>query len=96
MCDDLEGCRASGRAHRGIVVLVDPGREGFGPDRVVGAQSEVDLEGLAGSDSVEVEDSTIKDIRLEATYLDGVKVYTAPAYAIAMLPQPPINYGDGN
>jgi predicted amidohydrolase YtcJ len=39
---------------------------------------------------------TIKDIVLEATYLGGKKVFTAPEKAIAMTPQPPINYGDGN
>jgi len=39
---------------------------------------------------------TIKDIVLEATYLGGQKVYTAPEKAVAMIPQPPINYGDGN
>lgn len=39
---------------------------------------------------------TIKDILLEATYLGGQKVYTAPEKAVAMTPQPPINYGDGN
>jgi predicted amidohydrolase YtcJ len=38
---------------------------------------------------------TIKDIVLEATYLGGEKVYTAPAGAVAMVPQPPLNYGDG-
>ncbi len=39
---------------------------------------------------------TIKDIVLEATYLGGQKVYTAPEKVVAMIPQPPINYGDGN
>jgi predicted amidohydrolase YtcJ len=39
---------------------------------------------------------TIKDLVLEATYLGGEKVYTAPAKAFAMVPQPPLNYGDGN
>ncbi len=39
---------------------------------------------------------TIKDIVLEATYLGGEKVYTAPPKPVAMLPQPPLNYGDGN
>ena len=38
----------------------------------------------------------IKDITVEATYLGGQKVYTAPAKAVAMIPQPPLNYGDGN
>ena len=39
---------------------------------------------------------TIKDIVLEATYLGGEKVYAAPGKAVAMVPQPPLNYGDGN
>ena len=47
-------------------------------------------------DPRKVEPSTIKDIRLEATYLGGVNVYTAPAKTVAMIPPPPINYGDGN
>ena len=47
-------------------------------------------------DPREVPTDTIKDIVLEATYLGGKQVYTAPAKAVAMTPQPPINYGDGN
>jgi predicted amidohydrolase YtcJ len=47
-------------------------------------------------DPRQVPPSTIKDIILEATYLGGQKVYTAPAKAVAMIPPPPINYGDGN
>ena len=47
-------------------------------------------------DPRKVPPNTIKDITLEATYLAGNKVYTAPSKAVAMLPQPPINYGDGN
>jgi predicted amidohydrolase YtcJ len=47
-------------------------------------------------DPRKVQPNTIKDIVLEATYVGGDKVYTAPAKALAMLPQPPINYGDGN
>ena len=39
---------------------------------------------------------TIKDIVLEATYLGGEKVYAAPGKAVALVPQPPLNYGDGN
>jgi hypothetical protein len=39
---------------------------------------------------------TIKDIVLEATYLGGQKVYTAPEKSVAMIPQPPINFGDAN
>ena len=51
---------------------------------------------VLAKDPRKVPPSTIKDIRLEATYLGGLKVYTAPLNAIAMSPQPPINYGDGN
>jgi hypothetical protein len=40
--------------------------------------------------------NAIKDIVLEATYLGGQKVYSAPAKAAAMVAQPPLNYGDGN
>ena len=47
-------------------------------------------------DPREVPPNTIKDIILEATYLGGQKVYAAPPKAVAMIPQPPINYGDGN
>jgi predicted amidohydrolase YtcJ len=47
-------------------------------------------------DPRQVPPNTIKDIVLEATYLAGQKVYTAPAKAVAMIPQPPINYGDAN
>jgi predicted amidohydrolase YtcJ len=47
-------------------------------------------------DPRQVPPDTIKDIALEATYLGGEKVYTAPSKAVAMIPQPPINYGDGN
>jgi predicted amidohydrolase YtcJ len=36
---------------------------------------------------------TIKDIALEATYLGGEKVYSALGKAVAMVPQPPLNYG---
>jgi predicted amidohydrolase YtcJ len=39
---------------------------------------------------------TIKDIVLEATYLGGEKIYTAPSKPVAMIPQPPVNYGDGD
>jgi predicted amidohydrolase YtcJ len=38
----------------------------------------------------------IKDITVEATYLGGQKVYSAPLKAVAMIPQPPLNYGDGD
>ena len=47
-------------------------------------------------DPRKVAPNTIKDIRLEATYLAGEKVYTAPANIVAMIPPPPVNYGDGN
>lgn len=47
-------------------------------------------------DPRKVAPDTIKDIVLEATYLGGQKVYTAPEKAVAMIPQPPLNFGDGN
>jgi predicted amidohydrolase YtcJ len=47
-------------------------------------------------DPRKVPSNTIKDIGLEATYMGGEKVYTAPPDAVAMIPQPPINYGDGS
>lgn len=47
-------------------------------------------------DPRQVPPNTITDIVLEATYLGGQKVYSAPPKAVAMVPQPPINYGDGN
>ena len=47
-------------------------------------------------DPHKVPQTTIKDITVEATYLGGQKVYTAPPKAVAMLPQPPLNYGDGD
>ena len=50
---------------------------------------------VLGKDPREVPPDTIKDIMVEATYLGGEKVYTAPAKAVAMVPQPPIDYGDG-
>jgi len=40
--------------------------------------------------------NTIKDVTVEATYVGGEKVYAAPPKAVAMIPQPPLNYGDGN
>jgi hypothetical protein len=39
---------------------------------------------------------TIRDIVLSATYLGGQDVYTARAKVVAMVPQPALNYGDGN
>jgi predicted amidohydrolase YtcJ len=47
-------------------------------------------------DPRKVPPDTIKDIVVEATYMGGSNVYTAPPKAIAMVPQPPLNYGDGN
>jgi len=47
-------------------------------------------------DPRKVPPDAIKDIVLEATYLGGEKVYTTPAKGVAMNPQPPINYGDGD
>jgi hypothetical protein len=47
-------------------------------------------------DPRKVPPDTIKDITIDATYLGGQKVFTAPSKAVAMIPQPPLNYGDGN
>jgi predicted amidohydrolase YtcJ len=47
-------------------------------------------------DPRKVSPDTIKDIKIQATYLGGEKVYTAPAQAVELTPQPPLNYGDGN
>jgi predicted amidohydrolase YtcJ len=47
-------------------------------------------------DPCKVAPETIQDIVIEATYLGGEKVYTAPVKAVAMVPQPPLNFGDGN
>jgi predicted amidohydrolase YtcJ len=47
-------------------------------------------------DPRQVPPDTIKDIVIEATYLGGERVYTASAGTVAMVPQPPLNYGDGN
>ena len=47
-------------------------------------------------DPRKVPPDTIKDIVVEATYLGGQKVYSAPAKTVAMIPQPPLNYGDGD
>jgi len=43
-----------------------------------------------------VSPDTIQGIMIEATYVGGEKVYTAPPKALTMVPQPPLNYGDGN
>ena len=47
-------------------------------------------------DPRKVPPDTIKDIVVEATYMGGDKVYTAPPKPVAMLPQPPLNLGYGN
>jgi predicted amidohydrolase YtcJ len=47
-------------------------------------------------DPRKVPPDTIKDIVLEATYVGGGRVYAAPGKAVAGVPQPPLNYGDGN
>lgn len=47
-------------------------------------------------DPRKVTPNTIKDIALEETYMGGQQVYQAPAKAVAMIPPPPLNYGDGN
>lgn len=47
-------------------------------------------------DPRKVPPDSIKDITVEATYLGGQKVYSAPPKAVALLPQPPLNYGDGD
>lgn len=46
-------------------------------------------------DPHKVPQDSIKDDVVEATYLGGQKVYTAPAKAVAMIPVPP-DYGDGD
>jgi predicted amidohydrolase YtcJ len=46
-------------------------------------------------DPRKVPHDTIKDVVVDATYLAGQKVYSAPAKAVAMIPQPPVDYGDG-
>jgi predicted amidohydrolase YtcJ len=51
---------------------------------------------VLNNDPRRVPQETIKDITVEATYMGGQKVYTAPPNAVAMAPQPPLNYGDGN
>ena len=47
-------------------------------------------------DPRKVQPEAIKDIVVEATYLGGEKVYTAPLKTVALIPQPPIDYGDGD
>jgi predicted amidohydrolase YtcJ len=51
---------------------------------------------ILGKDPRHVPPETIKTIPVEATYMGGQKVYTAPSKAVAMAPQPPLNYGDGD
>jgi predicted amidohydrolase YtcJ len=43
-----------------------------------------------------VQPDMIQNIVIEATYMGGEKVYRAQANAAAIVPQPPLNYGDGN
>jgi predicted amidohydrolase YtcJ len=43
-----------------------------------------------------VDPHTIKDIGIDATYLEGKRVYDRPAHAMLAHPQPPIYYGDGD
>jgi predicted amidohydrolase YtcJ len=47
-------------------------------------------------DPRKVPPDTIQDIVIEATYLGGQKVYATPTQAGGIVPQPPLNYGDGN
>ena len=49
-------------------------------------------------DPRKVPPDAIKDMVIEATYVGGEKVYTAAvtAKSVAIVPQPPLNYGDGN
>ena len=47
-------------------------------------------------DPRKVQPDTIKDIAVEATYLSGERVYAAPPQPVAMIPPPPIDYGDGD
>jgi predicted amidohydrolase YtcJ len=51
---------------------------------------------ILSKDPRKVPQDTIRDITVEATYMGGHKVYSAPPEAVAMTPQPPLNYGDGN
>lgn len=51
---------------------------------------------VLAKDPRSVPPDTIQDILIEATYLGGEKVYAAPTKAVAMVPQPPLNFGDGN
>jgi predicted amidohydrolase YtcJ len=47
-------------------------------------------------DPRKVDPDTIKDIEIDATYLEGKRVYDRPAHAVLAHPQPPIYYGDGD
>jgi predicted amidohydrolase YtcJ len=47
-------------------------------------------------DPNKVAPATIQDIKVEATYMSGNKVYTAPEKAVALVPLPPVDYGDGD
>ena len=47
-------------------------------------------------DPRKVAPTSIKDIKIDATYMGGHEVYAAPGKVVAMIPQPPIDYGDGD
>ena len=51
---------------------------------------------VLAKDPRKVSPDSINNIVLEATYLGGEKVYSAPAKAVALVPQPPLNDGEGN
>lgn len=47
-------------------------------------------------DPRKVRPDTIQDIVIAATYLGGERVYSASRKTVALVPQPPLNYGGGN
>jgi predicted amidohydrolase YtcJ len=51
---------------------------------------------VLAKDPRQVTPESIKDIAVEATYMGGEKVYSAPANAVALVPLPPVDYGDGD
>jgi adenine deaminase len=51
---------------------------------------------VLAKDPRKVTPESIKDITVEATYMGGEKVYSAPANAVALVPLPPVDYGDGD
>jgi predicted amidohydrolase YtcJ len=51
---------------------------------------------VLAKDPRQVTPESIKDIAVEATYMGGEKVYNAPAKAVALVPLPPVDYGDGD